>query len=66
MHSGTKATTTFYGKKFSKFVFCKKKFDIFLRMKNGIYRQKNTLIGKRTWFSFGHEIQIGDAKALAL
>ena len=35
-------------------------------MKNKMYTQKNTLLGKETWFSFGHGIQIGDAKALAL
>ena len=35
-------------------------------MKNGMYTQKNTLLGKETCFSFGHGIQIGDAKALAL
>ena len=60
MHSGSKATATFWEKNFQK------NFEIFLGIKNGIYRQKNTLIGKATWFSFGHGLQIGDAKALAL
>ena len=41
-------------------------FQKFLCMKNGMYTQKNTLLGKETWFSFGHGIRIGDAKALAL
>ena len=50
------------------FFFLKKKFFFpnFWFMKNGMYTQKNTLLGKETWFSFGHGIQIGDAKALAL
>ena len=47
---------------FSEIIF----FQYFLCMKNGIHTQKNTLLGKETWFSFGHKIQIGDAKALAL
>ena len=41
-------------------------FPNFWCMKNGMYTQKNTLLGKETWFSFGHGIQIGEAKALAL
>ena len=49
------------GKKFLKFFF-----QNLWCMKNGMYTQKNTLLGKETWFSFGHGIQIGDAKALAL
>ena len=44
----------------------KKFFPNFWCMKNGMYTLKNTLLGKETWFSFGHGIQIGDAKALAL
>ena len=29
-------------------------------------KKKKTLLGKETWFPFGHGIQIGDAKVLAL
>ena len=47
-------------------LFTTKVFKIFFAMKNGTYGQKNTLIGKETWFSFRHGIEIGDAKALAL
>ena len=51
---------------FSKTKVLEKKISNFLCMKNGLYTQKNTLLGKETWFSFGHGIQIVDAKALAL
>ena len=58
----------FTKKSFRKFFFFEKNFFFpnFWCMKNGIYTQKNILLGKETWFSFGHGIQIGDAKALAL
>ena len=57
----------FTKKSFRKNVFLKKKifFSNFWCMKNGMCTQKNTLLGKETWFSFGHGIQKGDAKALA-
>ena len=65
--NGSKATTTFDKKSFGKKNYLKKIFfRNFWRMRNGIYTQKNTLLGKEIWFSFGHGIQIGDAKALAL
>ena len=64
---GSKATTTFHKKKVLEIIFLKKIFFLnFWCMKKGMYTQKNTLLGKETWFSFGHGIQIGDAKALAL
>ena len=55
-------------KSFRKKNFKKKNifFPNFWCIKNGMYTQKNTLLGQETWFSFGHGIQIGDAKALAL
>ena len=58
----------FTKKRFWKIIFFSKKFFFskFLAHKNGMYTQKNTLLGKETWFSFGHAIQIRDAKALAL
>ena len=56
----------FTKKKVFKKNFGKKKFQNFLCMKNGMYAQKNTSLGKETCFSFGHGIQIGDARALAL
>ena len=43
---------------FTKKVLEKFFFPKFWRMKNGMYTQKNTLLGKETWFSFGHGIQI--------
>ena len=39
---------------------------IVLCIKNWIDRQEKPLLGKETCFFFGHGIQIGDAKALAL
>ena len=53
---------------FEKNLFLKKNTFLpnFRCMKNRMYTQKNTLLGKETWFSFGHGIQRGDAKALAL
>ena len=50
---------------FTKKSFKKRFFQNFLCMKNGMYTQKNTLLGKETLFSFGYGIQNGDAKALA-
>ena len=56
-----------FGEKIFKiFFFRKKNLKFLLRLKNGIYKQKNTLTGKETWFSFEDGIQIGYAKAFAL
>ena len=58
----------FTNKRFQKkFFFATKSFfQNVLCMINGMYTQKNTLLGKEVWFSFGQGIQIGDAMALVL
>ena len=50
----------FTQKNFSKFFIRDFFFQNFLCTKNGMYTQKNTLLSKERWFSFGHGIQIGD------